>query len=104
MLKDYENAKKEGERAYRRSILSGSYPYLPALNAMVQEIDKYPERTLGINEIPLDMIAGTKTMGRQNSFAGNFMPLMDIDTEFAAKWSVLYDSAFEEGINEPIKV
>ena len=104
MLKDYENAKKEGERAYRRSILSGSYPYLPALNAMVQEIDKYPERTLGINEIPLDMIAGTKTMGRQNSFAGNFMPLMDIDTEFAAKWSALYDSAFEEGINEPIKV
>lgn len=104
MLKDYENAKKEGERAYRRSILSGSYPYLPALNAMVQEIDKYPERTLGINEIPLDMIAGTKTMGRQNSFAGNFMPLMDIDTEFATKWSALYDSAFEEGINEPIKV
>ena len=104
MINDYENAKKEGDRAYRRSILSGNYPFLPALNAMVQEIDKYPERNLGVNEIPLDMIAGTKTIGRQNSFAGNFMPLMDPDTEFAAKWAALYDSACEEGINEPIKV
>jgi len=103
MIKDYENAKREGDRAYRRSILSGNYPYLPALNAMVQEIEKYPERNLGVREIPLDMIAGTKTMGRQNSFAGNFMPLMETDTEFAAKWSVLYDSACEEGIKEPIK-
>lgn len=104
MINDYVNAKKEGDRAYRRSILSGNYPFLPALNAMVQEIDKYPERNLGVNEIPLDLIAGTKTIGRQNSFAGNFMPLMDPDTEFAAKWATLYDSACEEGINEPIKV
>ena len=70
MQNDYEKAKHEGDHAYRRAILSGRYPYLPALNSMVQVIDKYPVRDLGIKEIPMYMIAGTKTVGRQNSFAG----------------------------------
>lgn len=104
MQNDYEKAKHEGDHAYRRAILSGRYPYLPALNSMVQDIDKYPVRDLGIKEIPMYMIAGTKTVGRQNSFASNFMPLMDLGTEFSYKWSTLYDSAIEDGIREPIKV
>ncbi len=104
MFTDYEIAKKDGDRAYRRAILSGSYPYLPALDSMVREIEKYPERNIGIMEIPLDMIAGTRTVGRQNAFARNFMPLMEEKSEFAQKWSALCDSAFEDGIREPIKV
>ena len=50
MQNDYEKAKHEGDHAYRRAILSGRYPYLPALNSMVQDIDKYPVRDLGIKE------------------------------------------------------
>ena len=101
---DYDRAKKEGDRAYRRAVMSGQYPYLPALDSMVQNIDKLPVRELGIKEIPLDMIAGTKTVGRQNAFACNFMPLVDRASEFAMKWASLYDSASEEGIRDPIKV
>ena len=104
MQNDYEKAKREGDHAYRRAVLSGRYPYLPALNSMVQEIDRYPVREVGIKEIPMYMIAGTKTVGRQNSFASNFMPLMEYGTEFSYKWSTLYDSAIEDGIREPIKV
>ena len=100
---DYEKARKEGERAYRRAVMSGEYPYLPALNAMVQNVDKLPERILGIKEIPIEMIVGTKTVGRQNAFANNFMPLVDPGSEFAMKWSSLYDSAMEEGIRDPVK-
>lgn len=105
MQNDYEKAKREGDHAYRRAILSGEYPYLPALNSMVEDIDKYAVReVVGLREIPMYMIAGTKTAGRQNSFASNFMPLMDFGTEFSYKWSTLYDSAIEDGIREPIKV
>ena len=104
MHDDYEKAKKEGDRAYRRAILSGAYPYLPALDSMGEGIDKLAERELGVKEIPIDMIAGTRTVGRQNAFANNFMPIMDEDSEFAHKWSTLYDSAIEEGIRDPIKV
>lgn len=104
MQQDYEKAKKCGERTYRRSLLSGQYPYLPALNSIVKDIDKFAQRDLGVREIPMDMIVGTRTAGRQNAFASDFMPLMDSGSEFANKWSLLFDSALEEGIREPIKV
>ena len=92
MLSDYNKAKKEGDRAYHRAVMSGEYPYLPALNAMGQNIEKLPERILGVKEIPIDMIVGTKTVGRQNAFANNFMPLVEPDSEFALEF---YGSAGE---------
>jgi len=101
---DYEKAKKLGEREYRRRLVKGQYPYLPSLDEMVSEIGRMPEISLGTAEIPMDMIVGTRTSGRKNAFAANFMPLMGIETEFAAKWSRLYDSQVEEGIRDPIKV
>ena len=70
MQSDYEKARREGERAYRRSVASGQYPYLPALDSMGQDIDRLAVRELGVKEIPLNMIAGTRTVGRQNAFAG----------------------------------
>ena len=104
MHEDYENARKDGERAYRRAVREGRYPYLPALETMVPDIDRYAEKILGVKEIPIEMIAGTKTAGRQNAFACNFMPLIDWGSEVSSKWSALYESASEEGIRESIKV
>ncbi len=103
MQTDYEKARHEAERAYRRAVMAGEYPYLTALESMGQDIDKMAVRDLGVKEIPLDMIAGTRTVGRQNAFACNFMPLTETGSEFALKWSQLYDSAVEEGIREPVK-
>ena len=103
MIQDYSKAKRLGEKAYRHAVLHGRYPYLPSLEEMVQDVDRFPEIPLGTVEIPLDMIVGTRTSGRQNAFAANFMPLMGENTEFATKWSSLYDSQVEEGIREPVK-
>ena len=63
----------------------------------------YSESSIGLVQIPIDQIAGTKTVARSSSFAGNFMPILREDTEFAAKWESLLDSHVEEGIREPIK-
>ena len=104
MIMDYSKAKKLGEREYRRRLVKGQYPYLPSLEEMVSGVDRMPEISLGLAEIPLDMVVGTRTTGRQNAFAANFMPLVGEDSEFAAKWSNLYDSQVEEGIREPVKV
>ncbi|MBQ6591061.1 MAG: BMP family ABC transporter substrate-binding protein [Lachnospiraceae bacterium] len=103
MITDYARAKKLGEKEYRRAVARGQYPYLPSLEEMVRDVDRYPEIPLGVREIPLDMIAGTRTSGRQNAFAANFMPLMKEDTEFASKWSSLYDSQVREGLRDPVK-
>lgn len=104
MIEDYQEARKSGQRAYRRAVMGGRYPYLPALEEMVEGISAMKEVHVGQMEIPISMIAGTRTASRQSAFACNFMPLLAENSEFATKWSALYDSQVEEGIRDPIKV
>ncbi len=99
----YLKAMKSGQKYYRHRSAEGKYPYLHVLDEMITEIDIVAENSLGTIEIPMELIVGTKTVGRRNAFAGNFMPLLDPKTEFAAKWSILYESLETEGLNEPIK-
>lgn len=101
-VEDYSAARKLAQKASRAAVSNGEYPYLPALDEFVTREDLCGEQPLGIIDIPLDKIAGTKTSGRKNSFANNFMPLLREGTEFAAKWSNLYDAQMDEGIRDPI--
>ena len=103
MIDEYIRARKAGEKEYKARLSAGEYPYLPALDGILPGNDAMPRHSLGIIEIPVEQIAGTKTQARQNSFAPDFMPLLDPDTEFAAKWSNLYQAQLEEGFNTPIK-
>ena len=101
-IEDYGIAKRMAQKAARSAVSNGSYPYLPALDEFVPRDEICGEQPLGIVDIPLDMVAGTKTSARKNSFANNFMPLLDEDTEFAVKWSNLYEAQMNEGIRDPI--
>ena len=101
-IEDYSAAKKLAQKASRAAVSNGEYPYLPALDEFVSREEICGEQPLGIVDIPLDKIAGTKTSGRKNSFANNFMPLLGEDTEFALKWSNLYEAQMDEGIRDPI--
>ena len=103
MIDEYIKALKAGEKEYKARLAAGEYPYLPALGDICPDHDTLSQRSLGLLEIPVDLIAGTKTRARQNSFAPDFMPLLDSDTEFAAKWSTLYQAQLNEGFNSPIK-
>ena len=101
-LQAYEQALKLGEKAYRNALSRGKYPYLPALDDILDRVDILMEEKLGLVDIPLEKIVGTKTAGRQNAFAVNFMPLMKPKTEFADKWCNLYRYQTEEGNTDPI--
>ncbi|MEE3355954.1 MAG: BMP family ABC transporter substrate-binding protein, partial [Candidatus Weimeria sp.] len=103
MIDDYLRAKRLGDRCFRKDTIRGVYPYLPALDEIVS-LQDVSEEPVGLIEIPIDKIVGTKTKGRTESFARNFMPILAQNSEFAAKWIRLYDSAVTEGIREPIKV
>ena len=59
---------------------------------------------LGVLHIPVELIVGTRSSGRTAALAGNFMPLLDPDSEFAAKWIRLCEAHLAEGIRDPIKV
>ena len=104
MLEDYAKARKMGERQLRKAVSQGQYPYPPALDDIAENVHSLNEVPVGLVEIPLDMIAGTKTRGRQNAFSAGFLPILNEKTEFASKWSHLYDAQMNEGIRDAIKV
>ena len=104
MNEEYFRAKKMGDREIRRARSEGRDPYIAALDEIVPEADTLSHDRIGIQEIPLRMIAGTKTVARANAFARNFMPVMPARTEMAEKWANLYDAQIEEGIRDPIQV
>lgn len=100
---EYIKARKKAQKTYRAQVFRGAYPYLQALDDIVSFSEIASEVDLGLTEIPLDAVVGTKTAGRQRAFASNFMPLLDDNSEFARKWISLYDAHIEEGIRDPIK-
>ncbi|MCI8418724.1 MAG: BMP family ABC transporter substrate-binding protein [Lachnospiraceae bacterium] len=99
---DYEKARKLAQKAYRIAPIKGTYPYLQVLDDILSYTKVVSEVDLGLVEVPLDLIAGTKTAGRTQAFANNFMPLLPESSEFAVKWIHLYESHLEEGIRDPI--
>ena len=42
----------------------------------------------GREQVPLALVIGTKQKGRINAFARNFMPLLEVNSEFAMKWEL----------------
>ena len=104
MLDDYRRARKLAVKQLQEDVEAGRYPYLPALDDILKGEGCQGEIPIGTTEIDIALIAGTRTHGRQNSFATNFMPLPEASSEFAMKWSDLIDSQREEGIRDPILV
>ena len=100
---DYRKALRLGQKEFRSSVLKGTYPYLQALDEILEHTAVEYTEPLGVVNIPLASIVGTKTAGRKTAFAGNFMPLLDEDTEFAQKWNALCDAHLSVGIRDPIK-
>lgn len=100
---EYSKAYKSGKKDYQARMLRGEKPTLPVLDDIMPEKGAYYEVPLGLVQIPIEQIVGTKTVGRSNSFAGNFMPILREDTEFAYKWASLSTSHEEEGIRDPVK-
>ena len=101
---EYMNAVRLGKKEYQHAILKEKSPFLPVLDEMIKDVDIVSEVNLGIMTIPLDNIVGTKTAGRTQAFASNFMPLMNEKSEFCVKWCNVYDYQMEKGIDEPVIV
>lgn len=102
-FEDYKKAQRMGQRNFRACVSKGQYPYLQVLDDILENSEIDSVQSLGVVNIPLESIVGTKTAGRKTAFARNFMPLLEERTEFATKWSILCDSQMEEGIREPIE-
>lgn len=100
---DYAKAYKAGKKEYQARLMRGEKPTLEILDEILPPRGSYSEIPLGLVQIPMDQIVGTKTGGRSSAFAANFMPVIREHSEFAAKWVSLCSSHENEGIREPIK-
>ena len=100
---DYLKAFRSGKKDYQSRMLRGIKPTLQVLDDIMPEKGTYHEVPLGLVQVPIAQIVGTKTVGRSSSFAGNFMPILYEDSEFASKWINLSESQKDEGIRDPIK-
>ena len=101
-INEYDRAKRLGEKAYRAAAARKEFPYLPALDDYLKTVDVLDEVPVGLVDVPLEQIVGTKTVGRQTAFGPNFMPLMKEKSEFAMKWMSLFEYQMSEGIKDPI--
>lgn len=104
MEEAYRQARKRGEQGRRRAISQSEHPYLTDLDSLVAQLPLGQRESVGLRDIPLEMVIGTVTKGRQSAFSCNFMPLLPFNTEFARKWSNLYDIQVTEGYRDPIIV
>lgn len=102
-VEDYLKAQKAGKREYQYRMMRGQQPTLEVLDDILPVKGSYSEVSLGLVQIPMEQIVGTKTGGRSSAFASNFMPILKDNTEFARKWVALSDSHLQEGIREPVK-
>lgn len=100
----YKEAQRLGEREYRACVAKGRSPCLPVLDDFLPPEKANAAVDLGLVQVPAELLVGTKTRGRVNAFAPNFMPILEEKTEFAAKWESLCQAHLREGIRDPVKV
>ena len=100
---EYQKALRAGRRYHRQCIQNGTYPFLQVLEEILPDYMTAEEYDLGLINIPISKIVGTKTKGRTNAFAANFMPLLSESSEFAEKWRQLCVAHLSDaGIRDPI--
>ncbi len=102
-IAEYDKACRLGKKDYQSRLMQGQSPTLKVLDDILPFNHHYAEIPLGLVQIPIERVVGTKTGGRSNAFASNFMPILSDKTEFAFKWANLSDSHEKEGIRDPIK-
>ena len=98
----YLDALRLGKKEQKNCMAQGRTPFLPVLDEILMGQDGVSDMPLGVQSIPLDHVVGTSTRGRTQAFAANFMPILDLGSEFAYKWSTLADAQVNEGIRDPI--
>lgn len=100
----YSDALKLGQKEYKACVARGENPYLSVLDDLISPEQYAHGVNVGTVQIPAEFIVGTRSQGRTEAFARNFMPIMEEPSEFSQKWKLLCQAHLEEGIREPIQV
>ena len=76
-MSNYMKAYKSGKLDYQIRFLKGQKPTLSVLDDILPPNESLTMVNLGLVQIPLDQIVGTRYEGRSSAFAANFMPILN---------------------------
>lgn len=100
----YAKALKAAQKEFKDRQAKGLDPYPAVLDEILADSAADSGVYIGLVEIPVERIVGIRSKGRTSAFTAGFLPLLDPDTEFAAKWISLCEAHLsEEGIRDPIE-
>ena len=101
---EYLRAQKQAQREYRECVMAGKNPYPAVLDEILPgSVSPDIVQDIGLVEIPTARIVGVKSAGRIAAFTATFLPLLEQETEFGAKWAALCEAHLgEAGIQDPI--
>lgn len=102
ILEEYHNALRLGQKEAKAAAARGENTGLQVLPGDPEELAMRRE-SLGVVEVPSELIVGTCNNLRRISFSPGFYPLLEEDSEFANKWMALCQAHLDEGIRDPIK-
>ena len=66
-VEDYRKALKMGQKTFRACVARGEYPYLQVLDDILENSEVERMERLGVVDVPIDAIVGTKTAGRKTA-------------------------------------
>lgn len=100
---EYTRALRAGQKEVKELLSAGKHPNPLVLDNILPPDTFETYQEVGLMEIPIDLIVGTKTAGRTSAFSAGFLPLLGTESEFAQKWVDLcvYHMG-DEGIRDPI--
>ena len=88
----YARALKAGQKEYKVFLSRQEDPWLDALESRIPTGGIAGEEDLGLQSIPMELIAGTRNTARRDCFSPTFLPLLDENSEFAGKWAALAEA------------
>ena len=100
---EYIRAQKLGLKEHKELMTRGQNPEPAVLDEILKDSPMLSAVNVGLVDVPAGRIVGTKSAGRTGAFTGNFLPILDADTEFGAKWINLCAAHLSnEGIRDPV--
>ena len=103
LSEEYLRASKLGQKEKKELEALGRPPCPTVLDEQFPQTVHMTAEELPVQNIPADRIIGVKFAGRISAFSASFLPLPEINSEFAAKWMRLLEAHLSDvGIREPI--
>lgn len=102
LLEEYHKALRQGLKEVKAAAAAGKDTGLLVLPDNMEALAVRRE-SLGVVEIPMELIDGTYNDMRRSDFSPGFSPVVSEDSEFASKWEMLCKAHLDEGIRDPIK-